>query len=920
MRHRLAVALISLLALLASNLPGANSLAASSPLAKIRWIGHGIAVQPPGAHSRNGTVKMPLFNRYGLSTSPIERASIGFSDGTVLHINTNTDIILVNPHQTQLRRGEVAEYLAPGTHHAVSSDAAVAAALGTTFDVRVSGTTSTFIVLSGALQVANSAGAVVVKSNHETTVIPGKAPTPPVGVNALAVFAWTDGIPTPQLDHDIALDADGGHIIAFSSQQPAEQWHAAHAIDGLLSQGWETAGGQVTNQWIKVGFVGDNFYRISQVIIDPAATHGDPASADLQNFMIRISSTGTDDASFTTIYRGHCAHIDTLQVFKLPVPVRARYVELVAIDNYGNPNRLAVAEFEVYASTSLFASPHAVATDRRGNIYVADETSNRVQVLSPAGKLLHQWGQKGHNPGQLNRPDGIAVDRQGNVYVADTLNHRVQKYSPSGRLLAHWGSFGSRIGQFYDPEGVAVDATGNIYVADLAGIVQKLTPRGKASLFWEDPAIDLLKGIAAGIEGITLDSRGDVFLTEALSDRIVEIGPDGHLLGTRGTQGSDPGQFSYPTGIAVDGAGNVYVADTFNNRIQKIDPSGRATVWGSFGASRGQFESPTGVATDRRGNVYVADNYNSRVQKLSTNGKVRAVWGKYATIPQVLGQPAGIAVDTHGDIYVTDDVNDRVQQRNPRGHVTAVVGYHGFLAGESGGGPGLGQFYYPHGIKVDARGAIYVVDTFNNRIQVLSPRGPVGAVGSLGTHPGQFYWPEGIALDPRNPTVFYVADTFNNRIQKFSLVSNVVQATLQFGSQGQGPGQFLLPGGIAADAFGNVYVADTYNNRIQKFDSQGKLLDVWGTPGQLASGEFFSPSDVAVDNQGNVYVADSGHGVIEELSPSGQTIQTFRNLPGPGPFPSCVAVDKQGNVYYGDSLNNWIVKLAPDGKVLALWN
>src|SRR5207344_3270820 len=78
---------------------------------------------------------------------------------------------------------------------------------------------------------------------------------------------------------------------------------------------------------------------------------------------------------------------------------------------------------------------------------------------------------------------------------------------------------------------------------------------------------------------------------------------------------------------------------------------------------------------------------------------------------------------------------------------------------------------------------------------------------------------------------------------------------LKFGSWGSGPGQFLLPNGIATDRSGNVYVSDIALDRIQKFTSSGQLLTTWGSHGS-GNGQFDAPWGIAVDEEGNVYVAD----------------------------------------------------------------
>jgi len=68
-----------------------------------------------------------------------------------------------------------------------------------------------------------------------------------------------------------------------------------------------------------------------------------------------------------------------------------------------------------------------IATDARGDIYVADTGNNRILELSPTGKPLAHWGTRGTRPGQFNEPTRVAVDGQGNIYVADTGNNRIQK-------------------------------------------------------------------------------------------------------------------------------------------------------------------------------------------------------------------------------------------------------------------------------------------------------------------------------------------------------------------------------------------------------------------------------------------------------------------------------------------------------------
>lgn len=266
-----------------------------------------------------------------------------------------------------------------------------------------------------------------------------------------------------------------------------------------------------------------------------------------------------------------------------------------------------------------FSSPHAIALDQQGTMYVADTLNNRLQTLSPAGEAVSQWGTTGQRGGEYRSPHDLTLDESGQVFVADTLNHRVQKLSAEGQALAQWGEQGAKPGQFRSPSGVAVDAAGNIYVADTG------------------------------------------------NHRIQKLSADGELQAIWGSNGSGPGEFRAPVGIAVDAEGWVYVTDSGNHRIQKLTPEGEPSEqWGQEGTEPGQFRNPSGITLDRRGRIYVADTWNNRVQELSSAGEPLSQWGL-----QVAGQqgqfsdPYGIAVDDHDHVYVADTGNHRIHKLHP---------------------------------------------------------------------------------------------------------------------------------------------------------------------------------------------------------------------------------------------------------------
>src|SRR5947209_6061015 len=159
---------VLLAAVVALAIPGAPLHAAAPAahtnavgLAQVRYIFHGLAVQPPNGRFGPGKLRQPLFDRYFLRTQTGQKASVSFQDGTTLKINQDTDLVL-HSHVAELRRGEAAEYLAPGTDHRIQTATAVAAAIGTVFDVRFQNRKTTLVVLHGALQVTNAGRQVVV--------------------------------------------------------------------------------------------------------------------------------------------------------------------------------------------------------------------------------------------------------------------------------------------------------------------------------------------------------------------------------------------------------------------------------------------------------------------------------------------------------------------------------------------------------------------------------------------------------------------------------------------------------------------------------------------------------------------------------------------------------------------------------------
>ena len=201
------------------------------------------------------------------------------------------------------------------------------------------------------------------------------------------------------------------------------------------------------------------------------------------------------------------------------------------------------------------------------------------------------------------------------------------------------------------------------------------------------------------------------------------------------------------------------------------------------------------------------------------------------------------------------------------------------------------------------------------------PHEATTAWGGPGSEAGLFRAPKGLAVDAQGN--LYVADSQNNRIQVLSPSGVLLR---QWGSEGSGPGQFLEPWGLAVDADGYVYVADTWNHRIQVFDPEGRYVREWGTFGQTsATGDgdlLYGPRDVAIDGDGNVYISDTGNKRIVKYTSDGVMIHGIGGAGSDeGRFqePVGIAVEPDGTLYVADTWNRRIQVFTPDGQFSHAW-
>jgi DNA-binding beta-propeller fold protein YncE len=209
--------------------------------------------------------------------------------------------------------------------------------------------------------------------------------------------------------------------------------------------------------------------------------------------------------------------------------------------------------------------------------------------------------------------------------------------------------------------------------------------------------------------GLRIDAQDNIWVTDNANHTVTKFSHEGKVLlvlGEKGVAGEDERHFNKPADIAFAADGNVFVADGYgNSRIVKFDKTGKFLLaWGRKGQAPGQFNLPHAVQLDSTGKVYVGDRENNRIQVFQQDGTY---------IRQVDGMaPYGLFMTPDDLLFVADGRANRIIKLDLRGKLLATLGVKGSRPGD---------FQLPHGITMDAHGAVYVTEIDGKRVQKFVP-------------------------------------------------------------------------------------------------------------------------------------------------------------------------------------------------------
>lgn len=226
------------------------------------------------------------------------------------------------------------------------------------------------------------------------------------------------------------------------------------------------------------------------------------------------------------------------------------------------------------------------------------------------------FGDEGTGPGFFQSARHVAVDGKGNVYVSDYETLRIQRFDANGKFLNLWtieenGQFSSK----YGPDKIAADRDGNVYVIWARTLLKYDGATGKLLGKFAGEVTNKTLGWTEEFKDIALLPNGNLVLLSdnQNSDDIVKLDPHGRILSRVKKAVSTPKDdsvFVSSLHLAADGLGNTFIVDTFPSKpaVYQFSPDGKyLNRFGGKGKGQGQFTAASGIAVDGKGRVYVRD-------------------------------------------------------------------------------------------------------------------------------------------------------------------------------------------------------------------------------------------------------------------------------------------------------------------------
>ncbi|MDB4921260.1 MBG domain-containing protein [Mucilaginibacter sp.] len=801
------------------------------------------------------------------------------------------------------------------------------------------------------------------------------------GKNTSASFSELNGITTDIWgniyitdSHFIRMITPDGTVVTIAGNQ------SSGAINGIGSAArFYNPMGLTTNGSGSL-YIADSYNRVVRKInltgygVSPAL----PAGLNIDGPTGVISGT-TAVVSPATTYVVTAANLGGNSLFNLNIAVNNPVAGAVPAISYNQPEPyvLGLPITMLTPANTGGAVPQAIYG--QVSLLAGNSAAGAINGTGPAAKF--------------SNPVATATDKAGNLYVADAYNNLIRKITPAGVVSTFAGSGNASTingtgtsASFNAPWGLAIDISGNIYVSEYGGnVIRKITPTAVVTTFAGSGAAGSADGtgIAATFKNpynIAIDVSGNLYVADNGNNKIRKVTPEGIVstLAGNGMGGADNGTgaaatFLTPRGVVADAAGNVYVGDSGNNLIRKITAAGVVTTFagsGTAGSANGtgtaaSFYNPMGLAIDKAGNIYVADSFGGSIRKITPGGVVTTVASSHIfTVPSYntasLMTPSSLALDDMGNLYISDSGNNEIEKINITGYgiypplpqTLSFDGTTGVISGtptaiipttpftitgyNTMGSSSVSVSFTVNSSTVAAPSISYGEAQTYTKDNAIAPLSPVNTGGAVplntqqavstfaGSGVGAYLDGNGTAARfaaGAGKMVFdkagnmYLADQFNFVIRKITPAGVVSTFAGNRDNNGLGDGTgtnagFISPNAITIDSSGNFYVSDV--RYIRKITPDGVVTTLAGGSntsydGTGSAAGFSQIQDLTTDASGNIIVLD--YGKIRKITPAGVVTTLLYNSGLILDYG--ITIDGAGNLYttgYDD-----VNKITPDG-------
>jgi uncharacterized protein (TIGR03437 family) len=613
--------------------------------------------------------------------------------------------------------------------------------------------------------------------------------------------------------------------------------------------------------------------------------------------------------------------------------------------------------------------PFGIAVDTTGDLYVGDY-SHRIRVISAQTGIISTIAGTGTagfsgdggpaTEAALSTPSSLFIDPSGALLSTDEDNRRIRKIA--GGLIstvAGNGQFrefpqGAAPGDayLYAPEGITVTSSDELYFADRDNNrVRRISPRQQVFTAAGTGAFNCCgdggpatSGMVAEPRDIAVGLDGNLYIADAHNNRVRRVGTDGIIstVASGSVGGIGSGDLVDPRGVALDAAGKLYIADGAGNVVRRMAPGDTPKIFAGNGdngwsgdggdAASARLSDPQGVTVDAMGNVYIADTGNHRIRKVTPDGVITTIagTGKPAfsgdgrdAAGASLHQPKKIALDAAGNLYIADSMNHRIRVIDGSGVIRTIAGNGrpGF-AGD-GGLAADASLNEPSGVAVDRAGRVYISDTKNDRVRVVSAAPPVFDLLTISET--QFTAASGgqsqsraaltiSASSDQAPAVLPFQIAFRGNWLNASTLTGITPARIEIGADAKSLGPGKYEGTITVTVAGAAGGTRTVNVVLTVYEARRRPLEVnqsaislvaaqgsaqvTGYANVINSGSVTVPLQVSTGPESWIRASSSR----ESVASTAPAVLTIRAQPGslkPGTYSSQIVVnsaDPEGRI------------------------